>query len=60
MHIYRDSADLNATIKRGTEWTVGFYTGSEFWPLSEHKHLDDAMSRVNYLNGGTGSTAPGR
>jgi hypothetical protein len=74
MHTYRDSADLNSEIKRGTEWTVGYYWrspdvnvlgdtihgGDEFMSLSRHKTEDGAMRRVNYLNGGTGSTMPGR
>jgi hypothetical protein len=61
MHTYRDRADLNSDMKHGVEWTVYFVIASgEFVILSKHTHLDDAMSRVNYLNGGSGLTAPGR
>jgi hypothetical protein len=61
MHTYRDSADLNSEMKHGVEWTVLFDTGrQDVVILSKHTSLDAAMSRVNYLNGGSGSTAPGR
>ena len=60
MHTYRDSADLDSRIARGTEWTVMFVTGPDFIILIKHTTLDAAMSRVNFLNGGSGLTAPGR
>ena len=61
MHTYRDSADLDSTIPRETEWSVGYFepvcSDSQrvhFYVLSKHAHEYDASRRVNYLNGGSG------
>jgi hypothetical protein len=61
MHTYRDSADLDSTIPRETEWSVGYFEplahGSgptHFYVLSKCTTEKYAMRTVNYLNGGEG------
>lgn len=44
---------LSEKNEYGNLYTVGFYKpNGEFSPESDHSSKDDAVKRVNYLNGG--------
>jgi hypothetical protein len=49
MHTYRKWQDkpMETTI-----WTVGYYLGDDWQPLSDHSSENAARKEVNYLNGG--------
>lgn len=67
MHTYLRDFELGKDEKEVQVFRVGYYyfTGrevlaaTEWHTLSTHKTEEGAMRRVNYLNGGAGSTCPG-
>jgi hypothetical protein len=41
-------------------WTVGYWVDGSWHPLSDHANEQEAMRRVNFLNGGNGRDMPPR